>query len=268
MSDESPSAIRAGLHVAAAPLIRALENVGMTVSLTVRTILWLFRRPFRFSQILAQMEFIGVQSIFIVGLTGVFSGMVVALQTSYALRTFSAEGRVGGIVAVSLTREVAPVFSAIMVTARAGSSMAAELGNMRVTEQIDAITTMGVSAVQYLLSPRLLASVLMVPLLCVLYSSVGMAGAYLVAVRWLGGDPGVFAQSVRDVTVVEDLRMGVIKAAVFGFIIAALANRHGFHASGGAKGVGLATTRAVVETCVAILVSNYLLTQALLDGAY
>jgi phospholipid/cholesterol/gamma-HCH transport system permease protein len=268
VSDESPSAIRAGLHVAAAPLIRALENVGMTVSLTVRTILWLFRRPFRFSQILAQMEFIGVQSIFIVGLTGVFSGMVVALQTSYALRTFSAEGRVGGIVAVSLTREVAPVFSAIMVTARAGSSMAAELGNMRVTEQIDAITTMGVSAVQYLLSPRLLASVLMVPLLCVLYSSVGMAGAYLVAVRWLGGDPGVFAQSVRDVTVVEDLRMGVIKAAVFGFIIAALANRHGFHASGGAKGVGLATTRAVVETCVAILVSNYLLTQALLDGAY
>ena len=155
-----------------------------------------------------------------------------------------------------------------MVTARAGSSIAAELGNMRVTEQIDALTTMGVSAVQYLLSPRLLASVLMVPLLCVLYSAVGMAGAYLVAVRWLGGDPGVFAQSVRDLAVVEDLRMGVIKAAVFGFIIAALANRHGFYAAGGAKGVGLATTRAVVETCVTILVANYVLTQALLDGRY
>ncbi|MBM4359775.1 MAG: ABC transporter permease [Deltaproteobacteria bacterium] len=216
-------------------------------------------------QVLAQMEFIGVQSLFIVGLTGIFSGMVVALQTTYALRTFSAEGRVGGIVAVSLAREVAPVFSAIMVTARAGSAMAAELGNMRVTEQIDAITTMGVSAMQYLLSPRLLASVLMVPLLCVLYAAVGMGGAYLVAVEWLGGDPGVFAQSVRDITVVEDIRMGVIKATVFGFLIAAIANRHGFHAAGGAKGVGLATTRAVVETCVAILVVNYLLTQLLIE---
>ncbi len=263
---DTPSAFRTGLRSAFAPLVYAVENVGVTASLTGRTLRWLFRRPFRLRQVLAQMEFIGVQSIFIVGLTGIFSGMVVALQTSYALRTFSAEGRVGGIVAVSLTREVAPVFSAIMVTARAGSSMAAELGNMRVTEQIDALTTMGVSPVQYLLTPRLLATVLMVPLLCVLYSTVGMGGAYLVAVRWLGGDPGVFAQSVKDIAVVEDLRMGVIKAAVFGFIIAALANRHGFHASGGAKGVGLATTRAVVESCVAILVVNYLLTQALLGG--
>lgn len=266
VSRDTPSAFRTGLRSAFAPLVYAVENVGVTASLTGRTLRWLFRRPFRFRQVLAQMEFIGVQSIFIVGLTGIFSGMVVALQTSYALRTFSAEGRVGGIVAVSLTREVAPVFSAIMVTARAGSSMAAELGNMRVTEQIDALTTMGVSPVQYLLTPRLLATVLMVPLLCVLYSTVGMGGAYLVAVRWLGGDPGVFAQSVKDIAVVEDLRMGVIKAAVFGFIIAALANRHGFHASGGAKGVGLATTRAVVESCVAILVVNYLLTQALLGG--
>ena len=268
VSGDTPLANRTGLRAALGPAVRAVENVGLTVSLTWRTLLWLFRRPFRLSQVLAQMEFIGVQSVFSVGFTGVFSGMVVALQTSYALRTFSAEGRVGGIVAVSLTREVAPVFAAIMVTARAGSSIAAELGNMRVTEQIDALTTMGVSAVQYLLSPRLLASVLMVPLLCVLYSAVGMAGAYLVAVRWLGGDPGVFAQSVRDLAVVEDLRMGVIKAAVFGFIIAALANRHGFYAAGGAKGVGLATTRAVVETCVTILVANYVLTQALLDGRY
>lgn len=247
------------------PFVRALEGVGLTVSLTLRTLRWLFRRPFRGGQMLAQMEFIGVQSLFIVGLTGLFSGMVVALQTTYALRNFSAEGRVGGLVAVSLTREVAPVFAAIMVTARAGSAMAAELGNMRVTEQIDAITTMGVSAMQYLLSPRLLASVLMVPLLCVLYAAVGMGGAYLVAVEWLGGDPGVFAQSVRDITVVEDIRMGVIKATVFGFLIAAIANRHGFHAAGGAKGVGLATTRAVVETCVAILVVNYLLTQLLIE---
>ncbi|MSP26127.1 MAG: ABC transporter permease [Myxococcales bacterium] len=249
-----------------APVLSALANVGHIVSLTLRTLFWLVRPPYRPGQLLAQMNFVGVESLFIVGLTGIFSGMVVALQTTYALRAFSAEGRVGGIVAVSLTREVAPVFAAIMVSARAGSAMAAELGNMRVTEQIDAITTMGISAVQYLLAPRMIACVVMVPLLCVLYATVGMAGAYLVAVVWLGGDPGVFAQSVRDLVVVDDLKMGVIKATVFGFIISAVSCRHGFYASGGAKGVGVATTRAVVETCVAILVVNYVLTQLLLAG--
>lgn len=249
------------------PALYWLDNIGNIVSLTGKTILWLFRPPFRFAQMLAAMDFMGVQSIFIVALTGTFSGMVLALQTTYALRAFSAEGRVGGLVAVSLTRELAPVFSAIMVTARAGSSMAAELGNMRVTEQIDAITTMGVSAVQYLLSPRLLAGVVMVPLLCVLYTVVGMCGAYLVAVQVMGGDPGIFVQSVRDTVVPKDLVMGIVKASVFGFIVSAISCRHGFFASGGARGVGLATTRAVVESCVAILIANYILTDLLLNKA-
>jgi phospholipid/cholesterol/gamma-HCH transport system permease protein len=248
-----------------APALYWLDNIGHIVTLTTKTVIWLLRPPWRLRQMLSAMDFIGVQSVFIVGLTGTFSGMVVALQTTYALRAFSAEGRVGGIVAVSLTREVAPVFAAIMVTARAGSAIAAELGNMRVTEQIDAITTMGVSPIQYLLSPKLLASVVMVPLLCVLYMSVGMAGAYVVNVVWLGGDPGVFAQSVKDLAVTDDLFMGVVKAAVFGFLISAISCRHGFFAKGGAKGVGLATTRAVVETCVIILIVNYMLTQLLLD---
>jgi phospholipid/cholesterol/gamma-HCH transport system permease protein len=247
------------------PLLYWLDNIGNTITLTGQTLLWLFRRPFRVAQMLAAMDFIGVQSIFIVGLTGTFSGMVVALQTTYALRAFSAEGRVGGIVAVSLTREVAPVFAAIMVTARAGSAMAAELGNMRVTEQIDAIATMGVSPVQYLLSPRLFASVVMVPVLCAVYTCVGMCGAYLVAVIWLGGDGGIFLQSVRDFATPKDLMMGILKAAVFGFIVSSISCRHGFFAAGGARGVGLATTRAVVESCVTILIANYVLTQALLD---
>jgi phospholipid/cholesterol/gamma-HCH transport system permease protein len=247
------------------PALSWLDNVGNIVSLTGRTLIWLFRPPFRVQQMLAMMDFIGVQSIFIVALTGTFSGMVLALQTTYALRAFSAEGRVGGLVAVSLTRELAPVFSAIMVTARAGSAMAAELGNMRVTEQIDAIATMGVNPVQYLLSPRLVASVIMVPLLCILYTTVGMAGAYLVAILAMGGDPGIFFQSVRDISVPKDLFMGLVKAGVFGFIVSAVSCRHGYFAAGGARGVGLATTRAVVESCVAILVANYILTQALLD---
>jgi phospholipid/cholesterol/gamma-HCH transport system permease protein len=247
------------------PFLGFFESIGGTISLTGQTLLWLVRPPFRISQMLNAMDFLGVQSVFIVGLTGVFSGMVVALQTTYALRNFSAEGRVGGIVAVSLAREVAPVFSGIMVTARAGSALAAELGNMRVTEQIDAIATMGVSPVQYLLSPRLLGATLMVPLLYVLYLSVGMCGAYLVAVVWLGGDAGVFMQSIRDFAVPRDLQMGLVKAGVFGFLVSSISCRHGYFASGGARGVGLATTRAVVESCVSILIANYILTQALLD---
>ena len=247
------------------PVLYWLDNVGNIITLTFETLLWLFRPPFRIGQFLAAMEFMGVQSIFIVGLTGTFSGMVLTLQTSYALRAFSAEGRVGGLVAVSLLRELAPVFSAIMVTARAGSSMAAELGNMRVTEQIDAITTMGVSPVQYLLSPRLLASVTMLPLLCVLYSALGMAGSYLVGIVLLEGDVGVFLQSIRDTAVPKDLFMGLIKAGVFGFILSSISCRHGYYASGGARGVGLATTRAVVESCVTLLIANYILTQLLLE---
>lgn len=249
-----------------APLLGFLDNIGTWLLLTGRTLFWLIRPPYRGGQMLASMDFIGAQSVAIVALTGTFSGMVVTLQTVYALRAFSAEGRVGGIVAVSLLRELAPVFTAIMVTARAGSAMAAELGNMRVTEQIDAITTMGVSPVQYLLAPRLFASIVMLPLLCALYSSVGMAGSYLVAVIWLGGDEGIWMQSVRDLAVPKDLTMGLFKATVFGFLLTTISCRHGFFASGGARGVGLATTRAVVESCVAILVANYVLTQLMLDA--
>ncbi len=247
------------------PLIGFLDTIGSLLTLTWQTIFWLVRPPYRLGQVLAAMEFIGVQSIFIVALTGTFSGMVVTLQTVYALRAFSAEGRVGGIVAVSLLRELAPVFTAIMVTARAGSAMSAELGNMRVTEQIDAITTMGVSAVQYLLSPRLLASMIMLPLLCALYASVGIAGSYLVAVLWLGGDEGIWLQSIRDIAVPKDLTMGLVKSVAFGFILTSISCRHGFFAKGGARGVGIATTRAVVDSCVTILIANYIITQTMLD---
>lgn len=244
-------------------LIRALDEFGTTVLLTLDSITWCVRRPVRWMQLILAMEFIGVQSIFIVALTGTFSGMVLALQMVHSFKQFQAEGLVGGVVALSLTREISPVFTALMVTARAGSAWAAELGNMRVTEQIDALTTMGVSPVQYLLSPRLVASVLMVPLLCVLYTCVGMAGAWLVAVQWLHVDPGVFVARAKQYAYPKDFFMGEIKACVFGFLVAAISCRQGYFASGGARGVGLATTRAVVQSAVGILVANYLLTAIL-----
>lgn len=248
------------------PVVSVLELVGSVLALTGETLVWLIRPPYRVGQLLLAMEFIGVQSVFIVALTGVFSGMVLALQTTYSLRDFGAEGVVGQVVAVSLTREIAPVFSALMVAARGGSAMAAELGNMRVTEQIDALVTMAVSPVQYLLSPRLLAAVLMVPLLCILYTCVGMAGAWLVAVQWLGVDPGTFIVNIERHLRPSDFFMGMIKAAVFGFLISAISCTRGFYASGGARGVGEATTRAVVHSAVSILIANYLLTTLLLGN--
>jgi len=245
------------------PGAAALESLGRVVSLTLATLRWLVRRPFRLDQVLNAMEFVGVQSLFIIMLTGTFSGMVFALQSVNSLREFGAEGVVGSVVAISLTREIAPVFSALMITARAGSSIAAELGNMRVTEQIDALTTMAVSPIQYLLSPRLLAGVVMFPLLCIVYSSVGLLGAWFVAVKGLGIDPGVFISNIEEYMVPGDFWMGEIKAACFGFLVTAICADQGFFASGGARGVGQATTRAVVKSAVAILVANYVITSAL-----
>lgn len=263
VSDASPDADRGAPLFA--PFLDALDGIGSFVLLTGRTLSWMIRPPFRIGQLLAAMEFIGVQSIFIVALTGTFSGMVLALQTVNALRKFGADGVVGSVVAVSLTREISPVFAALMVTARAGSAIAAELGNMRVTEQIDAIVTMGVSPVQYLLSPRLAASVIMVPLLCVLYTCVGMGGAWLVAIEGLGIDAGVFVANIEKYMVPRDFWMGEIKALVFGFLISAVSCNQGFFASGGARGVGIATTRAVVQSSVAILIANYLITSFMTD---
>lgn len=260
MAEDEEASAGAGGRPLFAPLLDALESLGLLLILTGKTLAWMIRPPYRLGQLLAAMEFIGVQSVFIVSLTGIFSGMVLALQTVHALRTFGAEGAVGSIVAISLTREISPVFASLMVTARAGSAMAAELGNMRVTEQIDALVTMGVSPVQYLLVPRLVAAVLMVPLLCVLYTCVGMGGAWVVAVQWLGVDPGVFIENIRRYIVPKDFWMGEIKAAAFGFLVSAVSCRQGFFASGGARGVGQATTRAVVQSAVAILIANYLIT--------
>jgi phospholipid/cholesterol/gamma-HCH transport system permease protein len=248
-----------------APVTLALEGVGNVVQLTFQTLSWLMRPPFRVTEVMRAMEFMGVQSLFIVMLTGTFSGMVFALQSVNSLREFGAEGVVGSVVAISLTREIAPVFSALMITARAGSATAAELGNMRVTEQIDALTTMAVSPVQYLLSPRLLAGVVMFPLLCIVYSSVGMTGAWFVAVKGLGIDPGIFIANIEEYMKASDFWMGEIKSACFGFLVTAICAQQGFSASGGARGVGQATTRAVVHSAVAILVANYIITSALTD---
>jgi phospholipid/cholesterol/gamma-HCH transport system permease protein len=248
-----------------APAVAFFDDLGATVLLGVQTLAWTIRPPFRFAQVLLALDFVGAGSTFIVGLVGLFTGMAFTVSTILGFRQFSAEGMVGGVVALALARELAPVLASVVVTARAGSTMASELGNMRVTEQIDAITTMGVSPVQYLVVPRVLATTLMMPLLATCFGVAGMAGAYLVAVVWQGIDPGIFFERVRQFLLFRDLRMMATKSLVFGFVLSIVCCKKGFYASGGARGVGEATARAVVASIVAIFALDYVLTTAMTD---
>jgi phospholipid/cholesterol/gamma-HCH transport system permease protein len=248
-----------------AALLDLLDDVGSTVLLAGQMLTWLVRPPYRWAQLLIALDFVGAGSTFIVALVGLFTGMAFTVSTVVAFRQFSAEGMVGGVVALALARELAPVLASVVVTARAGSTMASELGSMRVNEQIDAITTMGVSPIQYLVAPRVVATALMLPLLAICFGVAGMGGAYLVAVVWQDIDPGVFFDRIRTFVQVSDLRMLTVKSAVFGLIVSTICCKKGFYASGGARGVGEATAKAVVSSIVAIFAADYVLTTLLTD---
>jgi phospholipid/cholesterol/gamma-HCH transport system permease protein len=242
-----------------------LDEVGGILMLGYRTVSWAVRPPYRLAPFLSALDFIGAGSTFIVGLVGLFTGMAFTVSTIVGFRQFSAEGMVGGVVALALARELAPVLAAVVVTARAGSTMASELGHMRVTEQIDAITTMGVSPVQYLVVPRVIATTLLLPLLAMAFGLAGMVGAYAVAVGMQNIDPGIFWDKVYGFLHLEDLRMMYTKAAIFGVIISLICCKKGFFASGGARGVGEATAQAVVSSIVAIFAADYVTTALLTD---
>jgi phospholipid/cholesterol/gamma-HCH transport system permease protein len=247
------------------PVLGVLDDLGQTVTLGFQSVAWMARPRYRPAQLLIQLDFIGAGSTFIVGLVGLFTGMAFTVSTIVGFRQFSAEGMVGGVVALALARELAPVLASVVVTARAGSTMASELGTMRVTEQIDAITTMGVSPVQYLVSPRVLATTLMMPLLATCFGVAGQTGAYVVAVLWQGIDPGMFFDKIETFLKSEDLRMMIVKSLVFGFVVSVICCKKGFYASGGAKGVGEATAKAVVSSIVAIFAFDYVLTTLMTD---
>jgi phospholipid/cholesterol/gamma-HCH transport system permease protein len=254
-----------GVDVVVGPAYRFFDDLGETVMLAVRMVSWAVRPPYRLDQLLIALDFIGAGSTFIVVLVGLFTGMAFTVSTIVGFRQFSAEGMVGGVVALALARELAPVLASVVVTARAGSTMASELGNMRVTEQIDAITTMGVSPVQYLIVPRVVATTLVLPLLATCFGLAGQTGAYIVAVLWQGIDPGIFLDQIPRLLAFSDLRMMAIKSVVFGFVVSTICCKNGFFASGGARGVGEATARAVVASIVAIFACDYVLTTLLTD---
>ncbi|MBI4819006.1 MAG: ABC transporter permease [Deltaproteobacteria bacterium] len=225
---------------------------------------WALRRPYRLGLFLAQCEFIGVGSLFIVLLTGLFTGLVFALQSSFAFAKFNAEALVGATVVISLCRELGPVLTGLMVTGRAGSAIATELGTMRVTEQIDALETMAVSPIQYLVVPRVLALVIVMPLLTMLFNTIGFFGAYIVGVYQAGINAGTFLGRIERLAELSDLLGGLAKSSVFGLVIGLVACFRGMNASGGSRGVGLAATQTVVTCSVAILVVDYVLTTLLL----
>ncbi|HEY6458687.1 MAG TPA: ABC transporter permease [Polyangiaceae bacterium] len=247
------------------PVLDVLFDVGQTVTLGFQAFAWMIRPPYRPAQLLIALDFIGAGSTFIVALVGLFTGMAFTVSTIVGFRQFSAEGMVGGVVALAMARELAPVLASVVVTARAGSTMASELGNMRVTEQIDAITTMGVSPMQYLVAPRVLATLLMMPLLAICFGVAGQTGAYIVAVMWQGIDPGIFFDKIGQFLQMSDIRMLAVKSAVFGTVVSTICCKKGYTASGGARGVGEATAKAVVASIVAIFAFDYVITTLMTD---
>lgn len=241
-------------------ILAVVEELGKIILLFLSVISWMLRPPLKAKNIFKQMEFVGVKSIFVVLLTGCFTGMVLALQSYHGFKLFSAESMVGTTVALGMTRELGPVLTALMVTARAGSAMAAELGTMRVTEQIDALSAMAANPIKHLIVPRVIAGVIMLPFLTVISDFVGILGGYFVGVVLLHINSGVFVKNIIKHVDTEDIFNGLIKAAVFGLILALIGCYKGFNTRGGAEGVGKATTEAVVLSSVSILVSDYFLT--------
>ena len=245
-------------------VIEGVAGLGRFVVFSGRAVVALGRRPFRPYVVLEQLHFFGNRSIAIAVLTAGFTGMVLALQGHDTLQRFGSESQVGPLVALSLFRELSPVLAGIVVAARAGSATAATLGNMRMTEQIDALEVMAIDSRQYLVSTRLLAAMITVPIITALFSLAGIVAAFLLSTQMLGQEPGVFWGGVERSVAWVDISLGLKKSLVFAALIATISCYRGYHATGGATGVGRATTRAVVETTSLILVGDYVLTALLM----
>jgi len=243
--------------------LRFVGEAGRIIILFVQTLGWIFRPPLQGREILKQMEEVGVRSFPVVVITSAFTGMVLALQSFTGFKRFGAETMVGTVVALSMTRELGPVLTGLMVSGRVGSAMAAELGTMRVTEQIDALYTLATNPIKYLIVPRFLAAMIMLPILVIFADVIGILGGYLVSVLILGTNPTLYIRRTWNFLEFGDLYSGLLKAICFGMILATISCYQGFSTQGGAEGVGRATTQAVVLSSLTILISNYIITAIL-----
>jgi len=249
--------------------ISYLQGLGKGAIFFFTGILHIFSLPFQISKILEQIYFIGMKSVTVICLTGAFTGMVLGIQGYYTLIKFGAEGMLGAAVGLSLVREMGPVLSAIMVVARAGSAMAAEIGIMRISEQIDALETMNIDPIRFLVSPRIAAALISFPLLTALFDVIGIFGGYLTGSLLLGINKGIYFSRVETSVLMQDVTGGFIKSIVFALVVTSICCFKGYFTHTqtdgfGAKGVGYSTTSAVVISCVLVLVTDYMLTSILL----
>ncbi len=243
-----------------ADIIDAVNGLGAISLFCSRCFYWSVRKPFRFHLLVEQLYFIGNKSIFIILLAGLFTGMVLATQTYFGFKMINVDSLVGAIVAISLAKELAPVMTGLIVAGRAGSAMAAQIGSMKVTEQIDALEVMGISSVQYLAVPRIIAATFALPALSIIFLFIGNLGGYVVGTTTLQIDEAAYFSKLGVFMHISDVVEGVIKATVFGFVIAVIGTYFGFQVEKGAVGVGRGTNLAVVWGMISVLIIDYFLT--------
>jgi phospholipid/cholesterol/gamma-HCH transport system permease protein len=241
--------------------LRFLEVTGRLTLFAVTALGHCVRPPIYPRLIGRQMIEIGYYSLPVVGLTAIFTGMVLALQSYTGFSRFSAESAIPNVVIISITRELGPVLAGLMVAGRVGAAMAAEIGTMRVTEQIDALDTLATNPFKYLIAPRLIAGLTMLPILVLIADIIGVFGGYVVSIYKLGFNPHVYLKNTIDFLEVQDVVSGLVKASVFGFLVTLMGCYHGYNSKGGAQGVGAATTNAVVSASILILSFNYFITE-------
>lgn len=246
-----------------ATALTTVQSMGRMFVFFCYAVAMIVSKPGRPIHILKQIHFIGAKSLFVIVLTASFTGMVLALQGYYTLAKFGSEGLLGAAVALSLIRELGPVLSAIMVTGRAGSAITAEIGIMKITEQIDALMTMALEPFKYLVSPKILGALIAVPLLCAIFDLVGIYGGYLVGVKLLGVNSGAYFYEIERSVEWKDVWLGILKSISFAIIISWVCCYKGYYAGHGAEGVSRATTEAVVMSSVLVLVWDYFLTSTL-----
>lgn len=250
-----------GVGAFALRMSRGLVNeVGRVSLFFTESVRLIFAKPSRFPEIIRHMEFIGNQSIGIICLTGVFTGLALSFQLYLGFKLFNAVNMVGPTVALGISRELGPVLTGLIVAARAGGAMAARLGTMRVNEQIDALDVMGVNTKQYLISPRLVAAFICMPLLVAVFDFVAMLGSYFLCVKLVQLDEAVFWQKIADFIEVKHINEGLVKGMIFGLYFAVICTYRGFNTTGGAKGVGDATNEGVVQSMVGIIILDYFVT--------
>jgi len=250
-------------------IISLLQDFGKAALFLLHAVVHMFSRPWQWRRVIEQLYFIGAKSIVVICVTGLFTGMVLGLQGYYTLSQFGSTGLLGSAVALTLIRELGPVLTAIMIIGRAGSAMTAEIGIMRISEQIDALKTMTIDPIRFLVSPRIIAALISFPLLTAIFDTVGIFGGYLTGSQLLGINPATYFYRVESSVSLMDVAEGFIKSLFFAITVISVCCYHGYYThtrsnNFGAKGVGLSTTTAVVQASILVLVIDYILTSFLL----